>query len=357
MRNEKLDIFRGLAMIWVVFNHTTYWLSFFYYPQWQSIAKSMLLMGTQLFFFIAGASNGMSRKKNVLEFYLIRFKRILVPYWVYAIICIIITSIIKDFESSAHFFYFIKQALYSWFIAINHQWAWEGMVTWALWFIPVYLLVMLLFPFLRMFFEKITTFKIKIIPLLIFAALVFLLQFDLGIEENLLKHCKMVSFYGFFTYLGLFFTNIFKKQRTGIAVILAFLCIAATTFSILFLNQSPNMQTNKFPPNFLFLIFSLGFFAVLYIFSNPIVKAITFCRKNIILDWVYTQYVKHGVTIFLFHSFVFILLLWLKRTFFAGINQIIVFPIMLLLSITLSAIIGYLFAWVEKIKLPVFKKK
>ncbi|MDR2971123.1 MAG: acyltransferase [Bacteroidales bacterium] len=398
MRNEKLDMFRGLAMIWVIFNHTTYWLGFYYYTHWPAIIKSWLLIGTQLFFFIAGASNGMARKKNLPEFYLIRFKRILFPYWVYALICIIITCFTIHFTSSSHFFYFIKAALYSWFIAFNHQWCWgTGMVSWALWFVSVYLLVMLLFPFLRKFYEKFITLKIRIIPLVLLAILVFLLQFEWGIGEKLLghskmvfllpfewsigekllghskmvsllpfewgigerllEHSKMVSFYAFFTYLGLFFTEIFEKRKTGIAIIIASICMVATVLSIIFLNQSPNMQANKFPPNFLFLIYSLGFLTILYIFSDSIFKFITYIKKNTILNWIYTQYVKHGVTIFLFHPFVFLLLVWLQKSIFHGVREIIVLIVMLLLSIPLSAVIGYLFSWVEKIPIPFYKPK
>jgi hypothetical protein len=236
-----------------------------------------------------------------------------------------------------------------------HQPVPHGMMNWALWFIPVYLWVMILFPFLRMFYEKFTNFKIKLIPLFVFAIAVFILQYYR--EGYVLKYSMMLSFYGFFTYLGLFFKEIFKKQHTLIAVILAVICMSITILSILFLNQSPNMQANKFPPNFLYLIFSFGFLTTLYIFSNPLVKGIVFCRKNKIFNWVYTQYVKHGITIFLFHPFVFILLQWMKKTYFVGVPQMITFIIILFLAISLSAVLGKMFSWVERIKIPVYKHK
>jgi hypothetical protein len=366
IRDEKLDIFRGLAMLWVIFNHTTYWLNFFSNTQCLSVTKSLLLIGTQLFFFIAGASNGMSRRKNILKFYSIRFKRVLLPYWIYAIICIIIFLLSKNITASSEFSYYIKSALYNWFIALNHQWASHGMLTWALWFIPVYLSVMLLFPFLRKFYEKFTSSKIRMIPLIVFALLVFLFQYDIGMGDNILRHCRMAAFYGFFAYLGLFFTEIFKKKHTKIAIVLLFVCISATILSILFLHQSPNMQTNKFPPNFLFLIYTMGALTILYIFSDSFVKTITSFRKNKVFNWFYSQYIKHGITIFLFHPFVFILLEWLKNLFFlewlkktgfATTNQIIVLTVLLFLSFTLSAIIGNIFSWVERIKIFKYERK
>ncbi|MDR2511322.1 MAG: acyltransferase [Bacteroidales bacterium] len=68
MRNEKLDIFRGLAMIWVILTHCLYWLGYF------SSIKSFLLIEMPLFFFISGASNGMSNKKSLKGFYTNRFE-------------------------------------------------------------------------------------------------------------------------------------------------------------------------------------------------------------------------------------------------------------------------------------------
>lgn len=343
-RDERLDTFRGLAMILVVFNHCLYWMNFFN----DGFLKSYLLIGTQLFFVIAGASNGMSRKKPLWEFYLIRFKRILFPYWLYAIICLIITYFVVTQPFN------IGKTLANWFLYFKQKPCNPSILMWALWFVPVYLLVMALFPFLRSYYERNSKAIVRFIPLLIFAALVFLLQYKwLPLSGKTLYYTKMTAFYGFFTYLGLFFTIFIQrtKQQMRNAVILALGCAIAIIAAIMLFNVSPNMQINKFPaPNFTFFLFSIGILSIVYIFSDYIIRAINFCKRNSVFAWVYAQYTKHGLTIFLFHPFVFLLLIEIRKLLFAGhTTSWLAFIVTVAFAIPLSGCVGYLLAWIEKL--------
>ncbi|MCL2327922.1 MAG: acyltransferase [Bacteroidetes bacterium] len=349
-RDERLDTFRGLAMIWVVFNHCLFWMGFF--PE--SIFKTYLLLGTQLFFVIAGASNGMSRKKPLWEFYSIRFKRILFPYWLYAIICLIITYFVADTFNTG-------KVLADWFLYFEQSSSCNpNILMWALWFVPVYLLVMALFPFLRLYYERNSKIFLQILPLLFFATLLVLLQIKIiPITGRTLHFSKMTAFYGFFTYLGLFFTTIMQRSKQQIrnAIIVVACCAITVVLAIVFYDISPSMQNNKFPPTFIFLVFSLGLLGLLYIFSNHIIRAINFCKRNSVFAWVYKQYTKHGLTIFLFHPFVFLLLAEIRRMLFGGGNNSwYAFTVIVVLAIPLSACTGYLFAWVEKLAQIKIKK-
>ena len=75
-----------------------------------------------------------------------------------------------------------------------------------------------------------------------------------------------------------------------------------------------------------------------------------FLRRNMVFDWIYQQYVNHGLTIFLFHPFVFLLLDYLKKTCFLGINSKIVFTVIFFLAIPLVAVVGKMFSWIERKK-------
>ncbi len=344
-RDERLDTFRGLAMIWVVFNHCLYWIGFF--PG--ELFKSYLLIGTQLFFVIAGASNGMSRPKPLWLFYYIRFKRILFPYWLYAAICLVITSFVElqPFD--------ISNAIADWFLYFKQLPCNPNILMWALWFVPVYLLVMAIFPFLRFYYERNSKILLQILPLLIFAGLVLLLQFKwFPLSGNLLYFTKMTAFYGFFTYLGLFFSTFIQRTCLQMrnAIIMVVCCAIIIIVAIMFYDVSPNMQDNKFPPNFTFLLFSFSILGVLYMFLDYIVRGINFCKRNTVFTWIYRQYTKHGLTIFLFHPFVFLLLREVQKillNFDFDKSSWLAFIVIVIFAIPLSGCVGYLFAWVEKL--------
>lgn len=342
-RDTRLDIFRGLAMIWVVFNHSLFWMGFFS----ENIFTTYLLIGTQLFFVIAGASNGMASKKSIGKFYLIRFKRILFPYWLYAALCIIITLFLYNKPID------LGTMLQNYFLYFKQYPCKPNILMWALWFVPVYLLVMAIFPLLRTYRTRFAASPLRFAPFLIFALLLILLQTKtIPFTGKLMYFSKMLVTYGFFTYIGLFFTTFmqFTKNQIRNAVILLITCSIIVAVSILFFEVSPSMQKNKFPPTIIFLIFSVGILTILYLISNQIICAVNYCKRNSIFNWIYTQYTKHGLTIFLFHPFVFLLLIEIRRILFGGGNSSwLAFSVITILAIILSGCVGYLFAWVEKL--------
>ena len=338
MRNEKLDIFRGLAMMQVILAHCLYWLDFF---SWQ---KSLFLVGTQLFFFIAGAVNGMSSKKSLRTFYLTRFQRILIPYWIYVAICIVLNAIVKTPETVGDSVKLVLDWINPLLLSHNSHLPYlDG----ALWFVPVYLLVMLIFPL----FKKIhnTHTYMRYLPFIFLLLLIGILNL-LGNNSEILFYAKMLVFYGFLTYLGMFFSEKTEKRKLLPASIIITICLLTMFVLAKFFGQSFDMQNNKFPPNFMFFSFSLGALTVLYIFSDMIVKAIKFLRRNAIFNWIYQQYVRHGLTIFLFHPLAFLLLDYLKKTWLADTNPAIAFAILFLLAILLVAVLAKCFSWIERKK-------
>src|SRR5690349_10117734 len=80
-RQADLDVFRALAMIWVLMIHCLY-LTPILKPRWD-VPKSLLLIEMPVFFYLAGASNGLTRTRSLLRFYASRLFRIALPLWVY----------------------------------------------------------------------------------------------------------------------------------------------------------------------------------------------------------------------------------------------------------------------------------
>lgn len=320
-------------MMWVISVHCLYWLEYF---SWH---KSFFLTEMSLFFFIAGASNGMASKKSLGSFYVNRFRRILIPYWIYGVICIALISIFRTPETIKGF----GNLVYSWANPFVSSRSTILYLPRAVWFVPVYLLVMLAFPL----FEKIRNTRMRYLPLIALFLGIVALDF-FGIGGKISYYAKMFVFYGFFTYFGLFFTEITKKIQFLPACAVIAIALLSMVALVTFFGQSLDMQNNKFPPNTMFFSYSLAALAILYIFSDSIIYAIKFLRSNVFFDWIYQQYVQRGMTIFLFHPFVFLLLGYLKKTCFAGVNQGISFAVILLLAIPLSAVIGKMFSWVER---------
>jgi len=236
-------------MMWVVFIHCVYWPGLFNW-NYSSVIKSLLLIEMPLFLFIAGASNFLSKKRTAPVFYAARFQRILLPYWIYCAICILLNVVAGKFLSTDYPKWFSVNIPLVFSPVSNLPY-----LTGALWFVPIYLYIIVLFPVLRWFYEKYGNTNKKWIPLVIFTVLLS----NNGWE--FLSETKMVLYYSFWTYLGLFFPEIDKisfRRKARPVTVLVIVC-ALLTLKIV-------MQNNKFPPQYsLFILYFWRSFSVLFI--------------------------------------------------------------------------------------------
>lgn len=115
------------------------------------------------------------------------------------------------------------------------------------------------------------------------------------------------------------------------------------------------MQSNKFPPNIVFLIYTFGALLALSMFSKHIIHVVTIMRKNRIFDWIYKQYIHKCYTIFLYHPLSFLIMNVILK--YSGLNDFIFFNdwicflVYMSLTIPMNAVIGRMFSWGEKIKI------
>lgn len=87
-RDRQLDIYRSISMIYILcVIHVVYWLWIGSEP-----LKSILLIEMPIIFFISGAAARLSYKDNRKfgDVLLSRFKRVLVPYYIYALVVFLI---------------------------------------------------------------------------------------------------------------------------------------------------------------------------------------------------------------------------------------------------------------------------
>ena len=146
-RDKTLDYLRGLAIIQVVFVHILYWLGIFG-TGFLTIAKSFMLFEMPIFFFVTGAVNGLGKKQKYKSFCFKRIKGLLIPYYVYSAICIVISIIYYLLYNELTIKLTVKLII-TWIIPLDHQMMPLPYFTWAIWFVPVYILSIILFPVIK----------------------------------------------------------------------------------------------------------------------------------------------------------------------------------------------------------------
>jgi hypothetical protein len=173
-----------------------------------------------------------------------------------------------------------------------------------------------------------------------------------------LYEAKMVFFYGFWTYSGLFFKKMdvpgsIKSKRKIIPAIV--LCAITVLWFVTGDLRFADMQGNKFPPNIVFLIYTTGALLTFYLFSKHIINGLNFLIRNKPFSWIYKQYIENCYSMFLYHPLAFLALYVFFR--YSGLreyvfsNQWICMLIYMLITIPTTAIIGKFFSWAERISI------
>ena len=295
-RDKSIDRLRGFAMLWVIVVHVLYWGDF-YTGDCANLVKSFCLFEMPLFFFITGAANSFSRVTGYFKFVIKRFQRILVPYWVFALICAAL-SIVKYKLEGPMDFAAAGNVLLSWMIPTDNQMTSVSYLILALWFVPVYLCVVPVIPVLKSMKQSAHKIGFGFLLAGVFAAACLL---NMGWIRNVL-------FYVLWTYLGLFYSEIKEAvcQKRGRKVLACIAAAGALMLCILSFAGCPlDMQKNKFPPNMIFLVFSTAMMAVILLALPYLNSTFEKLEKYRIGNKILTMYSNRSMTIFLYQAFAF----------------------------------------------------
>ena len=311
-RDKTLDYLRGLAVFQVVFVHVFYYL-FVLNIGSLTVLKSFALFEMPLFFFVTGAVNSLKDNGPYGKFVVKRFKGLLVPYYVYAAICLAITAVyclLKNMLSvSLAITVFLK-----WLFPLRGQIMPHVYFTWALWFIPVYLMITVMLPAVKFLVRKLGRLSV-----LIFVLVFINVEVLLGIlrtipnegstlYSNILFIIQESFFYMIFVGLGLMYRQL--KQRKSIDLILAAAILTAAVIGIVICHfvfgNTLDMQTNKFPPNHVFMFYSFAVLSLLYLVL-PFLKKIYKLLISIIpvLDKLIVTFSENSIYVFLYQGFAF----------------------------------------------------
>ena len=346
-RDDMLDRLRGFAMLWVILVHTLFWGKLFE-NGYASLIKSFFLFEMPLFFFVTGAGNSMGKEYTYGRFVAKRFERCLIPYWIFAFICATISAVkclilnktLLPILKTCVSLFIIPIIYISWSLPIDFQITPINYLTWALWFIPVYLCVVLLIPL----FLKIRNTKFSAVFFVLLNA-VFLVSaiFKAGWIQNVL-------FYSVWTYIGFYYQSIKcaeKKRRNVLIAGITLLVSFGALFILYKAGLGMNMQVNKFPPNTVFYFFSFAAVSVLYLIYPVIDLILKKISKFKLTRKMFDVFCTKSMTVFLYQVFAFIITFKLisyistGNTFLTDICKLIVcFPVSFFLCGLLGMICG-----------------
>ena len=297
-RDKTIDRLRAIAMFWVIVVHVLYWGSFFR-NSYINVLKSFCLFEMPLFFFVMGASNSYSKIDKYSSFVYKRFKRVLIPYWFYAVICAFLSVAYLGVRDKIDLF-MIAKILLSWIIPVDRQITTISYVTSALWFVPVCLCVNMIIPFLKRMEGSKNRITFLFVGIFLF---VIVCLFKMGWIQN-------IVFYSLWTYIGLFYNEILERlnqnkfrKRIGILVVSGIVLM----FLIYTAGGPIDMQHNKFPPNIVFGVFSVVMMSLILLIIPYINKLFERLENNNLIKKIIDLYSLRSMTIFLYQSFAFAL--------------------------------------------------
>ena len=359
-RDRTIDIIRVFGLIWVMLIHSIFWMNYNFFGTFYQILMTLLLIEMPIMFFAAGASNYKSRSTSVLGFYKKRLQRIILPYVGYLFFCVIIVMIISYIKRDGLGIEAFRLNAWYNFFSLGIPLKNSSYVMYALWFVPVYLAVMLAVPWLRQMHvssSKLSNnYRYTILGLLIMVFLAF--------SYLKLDFLTNVSFYLIWTYIGFFYDKINfesvngKKKHLliGGGIVIAMLISNRVNLSIL------NMQLNKFPPNYLFMIYSIAVMNILYYLAPFMIsRAKQLLSKSIFWQKMLEVYNTKGYTIYLYHPLSFILVdaflytidpnIYLRK--YPLLRSLIYFVAVILINPVWAKVFG----WTEDLKLELSMKK
>ena len=348
-RIDLIDDFRAMAMMYVIFIHCLFWFGY-----GNEVNRSFFLIEMPLFFAITGMAHVFAKMDNYPKYIQSRLERILIPYWSYALI-VILLNFNHFLRQNALNQDFLKLA-FSWINPFGNHISAMPYLSWAIWFVPVYLIIMLLIPFLKKAFDKSRSIY-KFLPIVTLVGINFYFSF---FSKRIHDPWQSVFFYCIWIYLGFWFMDKIynhpfpKNFKPCIAISAISLIILATLLwkgPELGIHPTINMQRNKFPPNFFFLFYTLIFIPFFALFSSQIHGTLIALKKCKILNWFFSQYQNNCYSIFLTHPIAFLLVSKVLK--FCAVPPPILrsmkwtIPLVWITVIFISAILGHFFSVIE----------
>jgi len=319
----------------VVIIHGAFWLKLIPRP-----FNSVLLFEMPLIFIVSGYSYALFQKqtkyqinvKSYLEYALSRLSRIYIPYLIYAAACALIVIVFSKKND-------VLVILYNWFNPFIHGTdSSYSFLTLHLWFINPFILVTLFLPFITSLkYVNSPSWLVGIIVLFIICC----------IEETFFEGLLTPIFYMFWAWFGYQLAIGEKYSRVRCAFIMLF-CISSLFAFSFFYDIKLDMQDNKFPPNWIFFIFStIWVMFLLFISSFVNSSKIDFIAD---LKW-FRPFIVSGYSIYLWQG------LGYSVANHIGVNGNLPIYLTWIIAIFSTVVLGVFFGRFETIRFRVINDK
>ena len=293
MRDIQLDNYRALAMIYVIFGHTCYWMGDMLEPY-----QSFVLFAMAMVFFISGASISLgSSRRSLMSAIIGRVKRVVIPFYIYAVV-IIILSVLAGMLLGDTTRFGVRP-----FHLMDYSWRDVLSILLCqdvphipnnahLWFLTPYLILSGTFPLQQRLIEK--------CPRAVYMAIciaLFLLAQAFTQSEVL----REVLCYNIFIVAGYLY---YRRDKEIVTASVGLLAGAAIVVYVLLGGHFSPMQGHKFPPDWIFAFY--GLFAVCML--SLVLRRVTIPSNRFLRLWN-----TRGYTIYLYQSLAFILVAIIRQ--------------------------------------------
>lgn len=306
-RDIQLDIYRALSMILIIgVCHVFYGLGVGSEP-----LISLLLFEMPIIFFISGASISVSKTNQSFIGYLFgRFKRVILPYYIYAFFTLIFITLatlavfIKkgSLESTPYdiFAYRLSDVIDILLCRKIPQYPFNS----HLWFIVPYFVLSIIFYYEKLLLDK-TRLGGAILGILLYVVSYYVIEESLVIK---------ITGYNIFMVMGYcFYRRCSLQTMLYCSLIFGLITMTLTFAGFDFIP----MQTNKFPPNPIFITYNISILCLM---------GIIFSKIKLKLNKVFTIFNQRGYTIYLYQTYIFFfVLLFIRPKLIQIDSQIILF--------------------------------
>ena len=339
--DHGLGYLRSIAMFNVILVHIFYHINIF-----PGIGRSILLFEMPLLFFLTGVNNFSNYKGLYWKYIVCRLTKIYIPYLLFALINIIVLCANSGFQP----------IILLWLFPINFTL--EPVVPGLefcysiTWWLNAYICILFVIPFLKKFYDRFSNIGLKIIPLcVIFIIVIILTWYYTNCKQSSIAYWFLILLaYLFFTYVGAFYQGYLKElnlQRILIVSLVGFVLLFILIVTISSTNFTWNMQSNKFPANFIFILFGNVWLWFFVCFLKWITKVFdTLCKIKFFRLFIH-GYDSKSYLILLGHTFVLALFVFVLSKMnvlsFLSVHHVIYFLICIIFLYPLSLLSAYPF--------------
>ena len=302
-RDGQLDLYRAYVLIYIVCVIHVIWCLDFNF-----LLKPFSLWEMPAIFFIAGASSKMSKTRCLKDVVVGRFKRVLFPYYIYSVVCLLILSFIcvlfptiKVHPNSS----ICNYTLIDFFHVIICQEIKGIPYNNHIWFVVPYLLITI-----SMYYQKtlIDKYKKKYVfgNIILFAILCLFfsdyllyrsVNHEVSVRSFLLDNLfYFISYNIFFVGGYLYYKNMNVNSIIAIFILSLLLFVGYSLFAICGI---PDLQSLKFPPQIPFVIYGI----LALCFLSLVLRIVQLRSNKILRIWVnkgYTLYLYQSIAYWIF---------------------------------------------------------